>query len=197
MKTPWPYPSGRASVRLYFASNLLFVTGSVLFFPAFSSLADVSLLCFMLGLLTYIYTGLIPLQTAAAEHHHASVPEIFAAFGPILFFLGCVLCLSVIGLYIAGGVCYSLGCGTWALSSWSGYLRERKNGSAVIELISTAGCLFFTILSVYFVWYLAAGRNVTLDGILVAGGYLTGSCLFVLTDLIGTARRKKVYSLQQ
>jgi hypothetical protein len=182
---------------LYKVGGIVFVAGSVLFFPRFEALADLGAWTFFFGSLLYlVVTGhdmaeVVRSRREPSAHTVWSNLELTAAagylVGTILFTVGSILFLSQVGLFIAGAWCFVIGSLLFVLGACVNVLQIVTARSLItLQLMNltavsfVAGAILFTVASVPYLWTVdtEADRRV-LYGFL-AWQYLIGSVLFFL-----------------
>jgi hypothetical protein len=184
---------------LYKVGGLVFIAGSVLFFPRFEAYADLGAWIFFFGSLLYlVVTGhdmaevLRYRRTDAAKRRRVwRELEATAAtsylVGTLLFTVGSIFFLSYVGLVIAGAWCFVIGSLLFVLGACTNVLQIVQAGSVItLQLMNltavsfVAGSILFTVASMPYLWHVdtMADRE-TLYGFL-AWQYLVGSVLFFL-----------------
>ncbi|MEM1315722.1 MAG: YrhK family protein [Pseudomonadota bacterium] len=202
-------PEARADFRwetfnavAYKLGGVLFVAGSVCFFPALSAWSDVGAWIFFAGSILYlVVTGhdLMEARRSAARGGAAAAAELWAArtyvAGTLLFLVGSILFLSWVGLEHAGAWCFILGSLLFVagavinvLQSFEATDRVQLQMLNLTALSFVVGSVLFAVASVPYLWNVddPADRAV-LHGFL-AWQYLIGSMLFLLGGAVNYRR---------
>jgi hypothetical protein len=180
---------------LYKIGGLVFIVGSVLFFPRFEALADLGAWTFFVGSLLYlVVTGhdmaeVVRARREPSAHTVWGNLELTAAagylVGTILFTVGSIFFLSQVGLFIPGAWCFVTGSLLFVLGACVNVLQIVQARSLItLQLMNltavsfVAGSILFTVASVPYLWTVntAADRRLLYD--FLAWQYLIGSVLF-------------------
>jgi hypothetical protein len=181
---------------LYEIGGVVFILGSVLFFPRFKAYADMGAWAFFFGSLLYlVVTGhdmaeVVRYRRSLARRTLASDFELIASaaylVGTILFIVGSIFFLSQVGLLIAGAWCFVIGGLLFVLGACINVLQIVKAESlTTLQLMNltavsfVVGSVLFTVASVPYLWSVAPEDREILYGFL-AWQYLIGSVLFLL-----------------
>ncbi|NEV65257.1 YrhK family protein [Thiorhodococcus minor] len=181
---------------LYKIGGLVFIVGSVLFFPRFEAYADWGAWAFFFGSLLYlIVTGhdtaeAIRYRLTLGRRTSDSSLELVAAgaylVGTILFTVGSILFLSRVGLVKAGAWCFVIGSLLFVLGACINVLQivvaksiDTLQLMNLTALCFVVGSVLFTVASVPYLWSVAPEDRELLYGFL-AWQYLIGSCLFFI-----------------
>ena len=107
---------------VYKVGGLVFIIGSILFFPRFEAYADIGAWTFFVGSLLYLVVTVHDLAEvrrhwrASTVHDRSMIMEWTAAssyvWGTILFTAGSIFFLSAVGWYTAGAWNFIIGSGT-------------------------------------------------------------------------------------
>lgn len=182
---------------LYKIGGVVFMIGSVLFHPAFAAYADLGAWTFFFGSLLYlVVTGH---DSAEAWRHwlYRGRPdlretlEMIAApaylSGTILFTIGSLFFLSVIGWLTAGAWCFVVGSLLFVLGACINVLQIVQARSLMtLQLMNltavsfVAGSILFAVASVPYLWTVEAPHDRILLYGFLAWQYLFGSALFLL-----------------
>ncbi|NBB82646.1 MAG: hypothetical protein GVY28_04505 [Alphaproteobacteria bacterium] len=181
---------------LYKLGGLVFIAGSVLFFPALSAYADLGAWTFFAGSLLYLVVTVQDLIEALRHRRrarHRDLPEALelvaaASYltGTLLFTVGSLFFLSRVGWEIAGAWCFIAGSLLFVLGACINVLRiTRAHSILTLQLMNltavsfVVGSVLFTVASIPYLWTgeLAATRQ-TLYAF-IAAQYLAGSLLFL------------------
>jgi len=179
---------------LYKIGGLVFIAGSVLFFPRFEEYADVGAWTFFFGSLLYLLvTGH---DMAEAVHYRKQVGlhrdvrlEYIAALaylaGTILFTVGSIFFLSTVGWFIAGALCFIFGSLLFVLGACINVLQivtartrltlQLMNLTAISFVV---GSVLFTVASVPYLWHVDTADDRAVLYAYLAWQYLVGSVLF-------------------
>jgi hypothetical protein len=181
----------------YILGGILFIVGSIFFFPRFEAYADLGAWVFFFGSLLYL---LVTVHDMAEVHHHwrlskthdrNTILEYAAAasyvWGTVLFIGGSVFFLSAVGWLKAGAWCFVIGSLLFVVGACINVLQIVKSSSInILQLMNLTaitfivGAVLFTVASVPYLWSVAAKSDrITLYGFL-AWQYLVGSMLFFL-----------------
>jgi len=179
----------------YKIGGIVFIIGSVLFFPALDKYADWGAWTFFFGSLIYLVVTVHDLAEVGKHFLSTenrpldSLLECIAALsyvsGTVLFTIGSVFFLSAVGwfhkgawCFIVGSLCFVVGAGINVLQivqSRSILTLQLMNLTAVTFVV---GSVLFSVASVPYLWKVTDQRLlVTLDTFL-AWQYLVGSILF-------------------
>jgi hypothetical protein len=181
---------------LYKIGGVVFIVGSVLFFPRFEAYADIGAWTFFLGSLLYlVVTGhdmaeALRYRLRLARRTLASSLELVAAaaylVGTILFTFGSVFFLSQVGWLILGAWCFVIGSLMFVLGACINVLQiVRAESLTTLQFMNltavsfVVGSVLFTVASVPYLWSVAPEDREILYGFL-AWQYLIGSILFLL-----------------
>jgi hypothetical protein len=181
----------------YKIGGVVFITGSILFFPRFEEYADLGAWTFFFGSLLYLVVTSHDLAEVIRTRHNEQyhdpfeVAEHIAAIayliGTILFTVGSVFFLSAIGLFIAGAWCFVIGSLLFVIGACVNVFqvqqgdtllaRKLMNYTAISFII---GSVLFTVASVPYLWDFEADSDRTKMYAFLAWQYLIGSTLFLL-----------------
>lgn len=183
---------------VYKLGGVVFIVGSVLFFPSMKAYADLGAWTFFAGSLLYlVVTGHDMAEAVRHARQRRGSPtawdrlELCAAAsyltGTILFTVGSVFFLSAVGLFTAGAWCFVAGSLLFVLGATVNVLQIVEAGDMLtLQLMNltalsfVTGSVLFAVASIPYLWHL---RNPddrwTLDAFL-AWQYLAGSVLFLV-----------------
>jgi hypothetical protein len=181
---------------LYKIGGLLFIIGSIFFFPRFEAYADLGAWVFFVGSLVYLF---VTVHDLAEVRHHWWIEkthdrdtflEYVAAAsyvsGTILFTVGSVFFLSAVGWLKAGAWFFVIGSLLFVLGAGINVLQIVKADSVkLLQLMNLtaitfiAGAVLFTVASVPYLWDVAAPSDRTTLYAFLAWQYLVGSVLFL------------------
>jgi len=197
-------PEWRADFRwetvnamLYKLGGLLFIVGSVFFFPRFHPYEDVGAWVFFVGSLLYlVVTGHDMLEVRKFWHgrrHHAPGKrlEMIAASsylgGTLLFTAGSLFFLSWWGWFLAGAWCFIIGSALFVLGACVNVLQvvqapsllslQMTNLTAVTFVV---GSVLFVVASIPYLWTFDTHHDAQRLFTFFAWQYLVGSVLFFL-----------------
>lgn len=181
---------------LYKVGGVIFVAGSVLFFPRFEAYADLGAWTFFFGSLLYlVVTGhdmaeAVRYQRQPGARSLIDRLELIAAaaylFGTILFTVGSIFFLSLMGWFTAGAWCFVAGSLLFVLGACINVLQiVQANTLLTLQLMNltaiafVVGSVLFTVASIPYLWGIesAADRLTIYD--FLAWQYLIGSILFL------------------
>jgi len=196
----------------YKIGGVVFIVGSVLFFPRFEAYADSGAWTFFFGSLLYlVVTGhdmaeAVRYRRSLARRTLASDLELIAAaaylVGTILFTFGSIFFLSQVGWLIPGAWCFVIGSLMFVLGACINVLQIVKAESlTTLQLMNltavsfVVGSVLFTVASVPYLWSVATEDREILYGFL-AWQYLIGSSLFLLGGIFNYWRAYLVIKKQ-
>lgn len=180
---------------IYLIGGIVFIIGSVFFFPAFEKYIDAGAYIFLFGSLLYlIVTG----HDMVEVHYHRLTSgrsnyvkrlEIIAAVsylvGTIMFTVGSVFFLSSVGLYIAGTWLFIIGSLLFVVGACINVLQiitarsiqtlQLMNLTAVSYVV---GSVLFMVASVPYLWHVKSQTARTTLFTYLAWQYVIGSVLF-------------------
>ena len=183
---------------VYKLGGILFVAGSVFFFPALAAYVDLGVWAFIVGSLLYL---LVTAHDMLEARHYARKRNRYASFwdkleisaaasyllGSILFTVGSVFFLSEVGFYMAAGWCFVVGSLLFIAGAIVNLLQiVQARDLITLQLMNltavtfVTGSVLFTVASVPYLWHLEDARDRTLIDAFDAWQYLFGSVLFLL-----------------
>jgi len=197
---------------IYKIGGVVFIVGSVLFFPRFEAYADIGAWTFFFGSLLYlVVTGH---DMAEAVRYRRSLPrrtlasdlELIAAaaylVGTTLFTFGSVFFLSQVGWEIPGAWCFVIGSLMFVLGACINVLQIVKAQSlTTLQLMNltavsfVVGSVLFAVASVPYLWSVVPEDRELLYRFL-AWQYLIGSSLFLLGGIFNYWRAYLVIKRQ-
>jgi hypothetical protein len=180
---------------LYKIGGLVFIAGSVLFFPRFEAYADAGAWTFFFGSLLYlVVTGHDFVEVRrhwrlAAAHARGQVLDSIAAWsylvGTLLFTAGSVFFLSSVGWYAAGAWCFIIGSALFTLGACINVLQIiRAESLQTLQLMNltavtfVVGSVLFLVASVPYLWQVSSTATRETLYAFLAWQYLVGSVLF-------------------
>lgn len=185
----------------YQAGGVLFMAGSVCFFPAMAAWGDVGAWIFFVGSLLYLLvTGHDMAEVVRHMRRHDRSPTVWtrleagAAFcylvGTVLFLLGSVFFLSNIDMTAAGAWCFVSGSGLFVVGAVINVLQIMREDNILIlqcmnltALTFVVGSVIFILASIPYLWELSSTQDKrTIDNFL-AWQFLVGSALFFFGGL--------------
>ena len=182
---------------LYKIGGIVFIIGSILFFPAFERYADEGAWTFFFGSLLYLVVTVHDLLEVRRHWHTASshdfqeILEYAAAvsyvWGTILFIIGSVFFLSMVGWFHAGAWCFVAGSLLFVAGASINVLQiVRVRSMLTLQLMNltaiafVVGSVLFTVASVPYLWDVGDRAVRTILYTFLAWQYLIGSVLFFL-----------------
>lgn len=210
-------PSQKAHFRwetvnalVYEAGGLVFIAGSICFFPALSAWADVGAWTFFAGSLLYLLVTGHDMAELVRNHWRRRTRadvwerlEFWAGAsylaGTLLFVVGSVFFLSTVGLTAAGAWCFIVGSLLFVAGAVINVLQiVQADDLVTLQLMNltaltfVVGSVLFAVASIPYLWSFASEADSrTLDGFL-AWQYLVGSGLFFAGGLINYRRAYRV-----
>jgi hypothetical protein len=182
---------------LYKAGGLVFILGSVLFFPSLQRYTDVGAWTFLVGSLLYLvvtahdYFEVSRNWRRKDERNRYDVLERVAAaaylLGTLLFTVGSVLFLDSIDQTIAGAWCFVIGSLLFVVGSGINVLQILRSDNIItMQLMNltavsfVVGSVLFMVASIPYLWDFQAEADQIHMFRFLAWQYLAGSCLFFL-----------------
>jgi hypothetical protein len=182
---------------LYKIGGVLFIVGSIFFFPRFEAYANLGAWIFFAGSLVYL---VVTVHDLAEVRHHGrlskthdrdTILEYVAAasyvWGTILFTVGSVFFLSTVGWFKAGAWCFVIGSLLFVVGACINVLQIVQSSSIkILQLMNltaiafVVGSVLFTVASVPYLWIVTAKSDRTTLYAFLAWQYLVGSGLFFL-----------------
>ena len=186
---------------LYKIGGILFIVGSIFFFPRFKAYADLGAWIFFMGSLVYLVVTVHDLaevqrnwRIGKAHNRNIFLEYTAAAIyvsGTILFAVGSLFFLSAVGwlrpgawLFVIGSLLFVLGAGINVLQIVKAdtiVLLQLMNLTAISFIV---GAVLFTLASVPYLWDVAAPLDRTTLYTFLAWQYLAGSVLFLAGGVI-------------
>ena len=181
---------------VYKVGGLVFIIGSILFFPRFEAYADIGAWTFFVGSLLYLVVTVHDLAEvrrhwrASTVHDRSMIMEWTAAssyvWGTILFTAGSIFFLSAVGWYTAGAWTFIIGSLLFVLGACINVLQIiQADNRITLQLMNltavtfVVGSVLFAVASVPYLWDVSnPSLQVTLYTFL-AWQYLIGSVLFL------------------
>ena len=182
---------------LYKIGGLMFIVGSIFFFPRYEAYADLGAWVFFVGSLLYLVVTVHDLAEVrhhwrlSKTHDRDTILEYAAAasyvWGTVLFTVGSIFFLSAVGWFTAGAWCFVFGSLLFVVGACINVLQIVQSSSIkILQLMNLTaitfivGAVLFTVASVPYLWNVAAKSDrITLYAFL-AWQYLVGSVLFFL-----------------
>lgn len=187
------------NAALYKLGGLVFIAGSVLFFPRFSAYADLGAWTFFAGSLLYlVVTGhdfaevLRHRRTAGRGGSSWLEPIAASAYlaGTLLFTLGSLFFLSSVGLATPGAWCFVTGSLLFVLGACINVIQVQQGDTLLARKLMNytaisfvVGSVLFTVASIPYLWVFEAAGDRTTTYAFLAWQYLVGSALFFLGGL--------------
>lgn len=191
----------------YEIGGVLFVLGSVCFFPSLSAWADAGAWIFFAGSVLYLVVTLHDLaeilRRGGGDAAHLRRMELIAAWsyvvGTVMFLVGSVFFLSWMGmerpaawLFILGSLLFVLGAVINVLQSFLAESPEQLRLMNITGLTFVVGSVLFAVASVPYLWTVRDAADAAELFAFLAWQYLTGSALFLLG---GVANHWRTYRL--
>lgn len=185
------------NAMLYKLGGLVFIAGSIFFFPKLDAYADIGAWTFFAGSLLYlVVTGhdmgeVLKFRASLEGRNNKSMLELFAATaylaGTILFTLGSIFFLSWIDWIIPGAWTFIIGSILFVLGASVNVLQivHAKNMISLQLMNLTAvsfvaGSVLFTVASIPYLWTFEAAYDQRILLGYLAAQYLAGSIGFFL-----------------
>lgn len=180
---------------LYKIGGVIFIIGSVLFFPRFAAYADLGAWTFFVGSLLYLVVTVHDLIEAVRYRRQIGLgdrdtrQEYIAAWayviGTLLFTFGSVFFLSAVGWFTAGAWFFVSGSLMFVLGACVNVLQIVKAQDLItLQLMNltaisfVVGSVLFTVASIPYLWTVEAPVDRVLIDAFLAWQYLVGSILF-------------------
>ena len=181
----------------YKIGGILFIIGSIFFFPRFEANADIGAWTFFVGSLLYLVVTAHDLVEVrrhwrTSDHHgRAESLEYTAAasyvWGTILFTAGSIFFLSTVGWFKAGAWTFVIGSLLFVVGACINVLQIVRTRSIItLQLMNytavsfVVGSVLFTVASVPYLWDVKAPTERTILYAFLAWQYLIGSVLFFM-----------------
>jgi len=181
----------------YKLGGLVFIAGSILFFPAFEAYADIGAWTFFAGSLIYLVVTVHDLLEVRRHWRKASPPDRWQlldhiaassyVWGTILFTVGSVFFLSDVGWIDAGAWCFIIGSLLFVLGACINVLQiVRAESRVTLQLMNltavtfVVGSVLFAVASVPYLWPAVPDPTRRTLYAFLAWQYLFGSLLFFL-----------------
>jgi hypothetical protein len=190
---------------LYKVGGVVFMIGSVLFFPRYEAYADLGAGVFFFGSLLYlVVTGHDMAEVwrywrDKRGNTRGRTLEFTAAVaylsGTLLFTVGSVFFISAVGWIVAGGWCFVIGSLLFLLGATVNVLQIVQARTLVtLQLMNltavsfVAGSILFAVASVPYLWTVESPTDRYTLFTFLAWQYLTGSALFFLGGVFNYCR---------
>ena len=193
------------NAMLYLAGGIVFIIGSVFFFPSLDKYADLGACIFLFGSFLYlVVTGHDMVEVrhnrrSGNNHTLGDKLETASAFsylaGTILFTVGSTFFLSSVGMLLAGTWCFIIGSLLFVVGACINVLQivtarslrtlQLMNLTAVSFVV---GSVLFMVASAPYLWNVQTRSDrITLFSY-IASEYVVGSVLFLLGGLFNYRR---------
>lgn len=196
------------STAVYLVGGVLFVWGSVLFFPSLEDRADRGAWIFFVGSLLYLVVAAHDAAEVVRKRHDEPRPSIWDRYetwaaasyvaGSALFAVGSICFLSTVDQYQVGAACFIAGSLWFVVASTINVLqileasdRRTLQLMNLTALTFVAGSLLFTVASIPYLFELSPSDQRTIDAFLAAQ-YVAGSALFLAGGVINYRRARIV-----
>lgn len=181
----------------YLLGGFIFAVGSVMFFPALSAYLDAGAFLFIVGSLLYLLVTGHDLAEVVNYMMTRRMPEtiwdkleFWAALtyvvGTVLFIIGSVFFLSMVGLDRAGSWCFIIGSLLFIIAATINVLQiVQAEDLVTLQLMNltaitfVTGSLLFVVASVPYLWVLTDASDRVEVYTFLAAQYLSGSILFL------------------
>ncbi|MDZ7760685.1 MAG: YrhK family protein [Desulfovermiculus sp.] len=180
---------------LYKLGGIVFIVGSILFFPKLHTYKDMGCWTFFLGSLLYLVVTVHDFVEVhfhwrtSGPHDSKSLLEYVAAasyvLGTVLFTVGSIFFLSQVGWTIAGAWFFVIGSLLFVIGACINVLQiiysqnlltlQLLNLTAVAFVV---GSVLFTVASVPYLWHFKSAYDSKILDAFLAWQYLVGSLLF-------------------
>jgi hypothetical protein len=181
----------------YKLGGLVFIIGSILFFPALEAYADLGAWTFFAGSLIYLVVTVHDLLEVRRLWRESSVPDtsqvldyiaaLSYVWGTILFTVGSIFFLSAVGWVTAGAWAFVAGSMLFVLGACINVLQiVRADSKLTLQLMNLTavtfviGSVLFTVASIPYLWPAAPEPFHRTLFAFLAWQYLIGSLLFFL-----------------
>ncbi len=181
----------------YKIGGIIFIIGSILFFPQFEAYADIGAWTFFIGSLFYLVVTVhdfleVCLHWRTGNHHDRNQRLEYTAaasyvLGTILFTVGSIFFLSDVGWFHVGAWTFVVGSLLFVVGACINVLQIVQAESIItLQLMNltavsfVVGSVFFTVASVPYLWDLKASPERTTLYAFLTWQYLTGSLLFFI-----------------
>ena len=182
---------------LYKLGGIVFIVGSVFFFPKLEAYKNLGCWTFFAGSLLYLVVTLHDLAEVrvhwkkTTEHDRRATLEYIAAcsyvLGTILFTVGSIFFLSQVGWFTLGAWSFVIGSLLFVLGACINVLQiihsrnlltlQLMNLTAVTFVV---GSVLFTVASVPYLWHFQSKLDARIIDAYLAWQYVVGSLLFFL-----------------
>ncbi|MGM0645835.1 MAG: YrhK family protein [Thermodesulfobacteriota bacterium] len=199
---------------LYKIGGVVFILGSILFFPALDAYKNLGCWTFFLGSLLYLVVTVHDFAEVRCHwktvggYDRKTVLEYIAAssyvIGTLLFTVGSLFFLSQVGLFTLGAWFFVVGSLLFVLGACINVLQiihyrkimtlQLMNLTAVSFVV---GSVLFTVASIPFLWTFQSQVDSTLVDAFLAWQYLVGSVLFFLGGVFNYWRAYMVMRQQK
>jgi len=194
----------------YELGGLVFIAGSICFFPSLSEWANAGAWIFFAGSILYlVVTGHDMGEVLRAAGERDGPPDLWdrfefvAAFsylaGTLLFVVGSVFFLSYVGLFTAGAWCFIVGSLLFVVGATINVLQIVQADDLVTlqmmnltALTFVVGSVLFAVASIPYLWNFDNAADDRILDAFLAAQYLVGSVLFFAGGLINYRRAYRV-----
>lgn len=194
------------NATVYKLGGVVFIVGSILFFPALKAYADIGAWAFIVGSLMYLLvTGHDMAEVLERIRRNPGRRPIWHKIdftaavtyvaGTLLFLLGSVFFLSRVGLYAAGAWCFVVGSLFFVIGATINVLQIVRAADLVtLQLMNltaltfVAGSLLFTVASIPYLFSIESAQDMRTIDAFLAWQYLIGSVLFLAGGIINYTR---------
>ncbi len=183
---------------VYKLGGVVFIAGSILFFPSMEAYADLGAWIFIVGSLLYlVVTGHDMFEVRRHAKTRKGAPtvwdklESWAAtayfLGTVLFTMGSLFFLSSIGLFTAGAWCFVVGSLLFVVGATVNVLQiVQAEDMQTLQLMNltalsfVTGSILFTVASIPYLWHVESPYDREMINTFLAWQYVAGSALFLI-----------------
>lgn len=192
------------NAMVYKVGGVMFVAGSIFFFPRFAAYESIGLWIFLAGSLLFLLVTAHDMAEAlryrrTGKNPTASALELTAAFsyltGTLLFTLGSVLFFPSLGVAALGTWCFLAGSLLFVVGACINVLQiVRARNLMILQLMNltaisfVVGSVLFTVATVPYLWRIRSAGDRWLIDDFVAWQFVAGSLLFLLGGLFNYLR---------
>jgi len=184
----------------YKLGGVVFIIGSILFFPAFEAYADIGAWTFFAGSLIYLLVTVHDLLEVRRNWRESSPPRagqvldsiaaLSSVWGTVLFIAGSIFFLSAVGWVTAGAWTFIAGSLLFVIGACVNVLQiVRAESKLTLQLMNltaltfVVGSVLFAVASIPYLWPVAPEPFERTLLAFLAWQYLAGSLLFFLGGL--------------
>ncbi len=197
------------SSTVYLVGGVLFIIGSIFFFPQYKSLADLGAWIFVVGSLLYLFVTLHDLLESIRYYRSKQKATVWSrleflaanvyVWGTVFFLVGSVFFLSQFGWFVAGGWCFVIGSLLFLIGACINVMQIVQAGSIItLQLLNATaiaflvGSVLFLVASIPYMWQLVDQQDQRELFTYTAWEYVVGSILFLLGGVFNYFRAYRV-----